>query len=98
MIDWWLVSSSALWILGLSVLLAAFSYHYWLAQETGGRLRDQFKTGAWTLSCSLGMTLVSVGLAAGLHATWWERLFWGALAVSFAWQLARHVRKPSTSG
>ena len=96
MIDWWLVSSSALWILGLSVLLAAFSYHHWLVQETGSRLRDQFKTRACALPFWLGMTLVFVGIAASRHADWWERLLWGTLAINFAWQLARRVRKPST--
>jgi hypothetical protein len=38
MIDWYLVATSGLWILGASILLAAFSYHQWLAGERGRRL------------------------------------------------------------
>ena len=92
LIDWWLVASSALWIMGLSVLLAAFSYHDWLAHETGRRLRDQFKTRTWRIPFSLGMALFCTGLAATRGAAWWERLLWGALALSFGWQLTQHLR------
>jgi hypothetical protein len=40
MIDWRFVFVSALWILGLSIVLAAFSYHDWLRRETGRRWRE----------------------------------------------------------
>ena len=92
LIDWWLVGGSALWITGLAVLLTAFSYHRWLAYETGRRLQDQFKTRGWAIPFAAGMTLFCTGLAVSRHAAWWERTLWGALALSFVWQAVGHVR------
>jgi len=40
MSDWWFVAVSALWILGLSIVLAAFSYHDWLRRGTGRRWKE----------------------------------------------------------
>lgn len=91
-IDWWLVGSSALWITGLAVLLAALSYHDWLAHETGRRLRDQFKTRSWGIPFALGMTLFCTGLAAARDTPWWERALWSTLGLSFLWQLIAHFR------
>ena len=92
LIDWWLVASSALWILGLGILLAALGYHDWVAHETGRRLREQFSTRSWRVSFALGMTLFCSGLEVGRHAAWWERVVWSALAVSFVWQPVQYAR------
>ena len=43
MIDWWMVGTNSLWIVGLSILFAALSYHDWLAKETGQRRRELFR-------------------------------------------------------
>ena len=93
LIDWWLVGSSALWITGLAVLLAALSYHDWLTHETGRRLRDQFKTRSWGIPFALGMTLFCTGLAAGRDTAWWGRALWGTLALSCLWQLITQLRR-----
>jgi hypothetical protein len=85
MIDWYFVFSNSLWIFGLSVVLAAFSYHHWLAGERGRRLRQQFREPGWILPFAAGMFLTSVGLGMLESARWWERIIWLALAVSFAW-------------
>ncbi len=85
MIDWYLVLTSSLWILGLSVVLAAFSYHHWLAGETHRRLREQFREPSWIMSFSAGMALVGVGLGLSEGARWWERLVWFVLATFFVW-------------
>jgi hypothetical protein len=84
-IDWYFVFTNSLWILGLSVVLAAFSYHHWLAGETGRRLREQFRESGWLLPFSTGMFLVGVGFGLAESARWWERTIWLALAASFAW-------------
>ena len=89
MIDWWLVFTSALWILGLSIVLAAFSYHDWLRRETGRRLREMFSQPSWRLWSSAGLLLFCVGWGAGRGMQWWERVLWGALAVSFGWDAGR---------
>ena len=73
-------------------VLAALSYHDWLAHEMGRRLRDQFETRGWAIPFALGTTLFWTGLAATRSAAWWERVLWGGLALSFVWQLAQQVR------
>ena len=85
MIDWYLVFTSSLWIFGLSIVLAAFSYHHWLAGETRRRLREQFREPSWIMSFSAGMVLVGLGFGLAESAQWWERTIWLALAASFAW-------------
>jgi hypothetical protein len=40
MIDWVDLGFNALWILGLAILLAAFSYQRWLAYEYGRGRRE----------------------------------------------------------
>jgi len=93
MIDWFEVAFSALWIFGLSMILAAFSYHYWLAGETSRRLRDLVARPSWTLPFSAGMVLTCVGFGYGLADRWWERTIWTALALSYAWRLFVAVRQ-----
>ena len=52
MIDWVNVALNALWILGLSIILAAFSYHQWLAGETASRLRELWSQPSWQIPFS----------------------------------------------
>ena len=87
MIDWMYVATNSLWILGLSIVLAAFSYHDWLAHETGQRRRDLFERASWRLPFSTGMVLFCLGLGLGRRLAWWERMLWGALAISFVCQV-----------
>jgi hypothetical protein len=88
MIDWWLVSVSALWILGLSIVLAAFSYHDWLRQETGRSWKELRSSPSWQLPFSAGLLLFCLGMGFGRTVSWWERALWGLLSCSFAWQAA----------
>ena len=94
MIDWITVAFNALWIAGAAVLLAAFSYHRWLASETAVTLREVFRRASWKISFSAGMSLVCVGAGYGLADRWWERIVWTGLAIAFAYQLAVHLRQP----
>ena len=84
MIDWWSVAFNALWILGASILVAAFSYHHWLAGETGRTLRQAFGDLPWRTSNLLGVTLVCVGWMLGQTHSWWARLIWSLPAAWFA--------------
>ena len=87
MIDWWRVFTNSLWILGLSTLLAAFSYNDWLATETGQRRRDLFKEPAWRLPCSLGLFLTCAGWMLSQADRWWEKVLWFGLAAWFGWEM-----------
>ena len=91
LIDWWLVFTAGLWILGLSLVVAAFSYHRWLARENGRGLRQQFREPSWSVSFATGMTMMCAGFGLGRDVVWWERAMWLALMLSFGWQLAQAV-------
>ena len=93
MIDWVTVGLNSLWILGLAMILAAFSYHQWLAGETARRLRDVLAQPSWKLPFSAGMLLTSIGFGYGLAERWWEKAVWTALAISYGCQLVRVLRQ-----
>lgn len=94
LIDWAGVARNALWILGLSVVLAAWSYASWQAGARQIGIRRALEGAAFQVPFSLGLLLFSVGLAWGATRTW-ERIAWLALTVAFAWQgivALRHER------
>ncbi len=84
-IDWLNVFYNAIWIIGLAVILAAFSINDWLAHTNGVKLRQQLGTSAFQTPLTGGLILVSVSLAL-LADVWWERALWGVFAVLFAAQ------------
>ena len=93
MIDWVNVAFNALWIAGLALILAAFSYHQWLAGETARRLRDVLSQPSWKLPFSAGMLLTCIGFSYGLAERWWEKTMWTALAAAYGWQLVTVFRR-----
>jgi len=80
MIDWIHLSFSFCWFLGFAILLATFSYHYWLAQTTVSSLRIQLKQPKIWQSIWSALSLVALGFA-GTSDTWWEIAIWGILMV-----------------
>ena len=92
MIDWVNVALNAFWILGLAIILAAFSYHQWLARETASRLRELWSQPSWQIPFSAGMLLTCIGLGYGVAERWWERTIWTTLAATCAVQLAMGLR------
>ncbi len=97
LIDWRLVGFSALWIVGLAVVLAALSFADYRRAEARRRLRDVLRQPAYQLAVNLGLTLVCLGLT-GSGRAWWEALLWGGLALAFgreAWLAGRRMRPPA---
>ena len=92
MTDWAGVATNGLWILGLSIILAAVSYHDSLARETGQRRRDLFQRPSWKLPFSVGMVLLCLGLVLSLRLAWWHRTVGATLVFPFVWQLVRQLR------
>ena len=81
MIDWFSLFTNALWILGLAVALAVFSYGVWQKGEEKvpfatffGRTEPKF----FLLGAGI---LFSVGLAFNVDVTW-QKAAWGILAVA----------------
>ena len=85
-IDWLNVFYNSLWILGLAIILAAFSFADWQAHQAGVKLRSQFNSPAFQRPLSMGLILVSVSLAF-LADRWWEQVIWAVFGVLFALQL-----------
>jgi hypothetical protein len=98
-IDVWEMVANSVWILGLAVLLAAFSWASWTASAEGNRFRTALRRPGIQRVLSLGLMLFCAGLAATGHA-WWERTLWGLLTVIFAVQawLMGQVTKTTGGG
>jgi putative copper export protein len=94
MIDWVNLAFNALWIFGLSILLAAVSYHRWLAWEQDGAFRELMSRRSWKLPFASGMLLVCGGVAGGIVERGWERAIWTALGAFYAYQLMLVLRQP----
>ncbi len=94
LIDWVGAGFSALWILGLSVNLAALGMADYHRARTGHRLREVWSEPGYQLTHNAGMMLVCFGLIGSARASW-EQIIWGALALAFAvfgWQAYRARR------
>jgi len=75
MIDWLNIFFNLFWIVGLAIIVAAFSYSDWQATGQRLKLRQLLKRPSFQLPLSLGLTLISLSLAL-LTPVWWERLIW----------------------
>ena len=100
MINWINLAGNALWILGLSLGLAALSYASWAASLQGVPLRKLLQQPAYQRLFSLAGALFCLGLAATAAATW-ETVIWALLALAFLLQLAltwRPAPEPPAEG
>jgi hypothetical protein len=95
MIDWVNLAFNALWVAGLGTLLAALSYHRWLASEHGRRFRELMTERTWKLPFASGMLLVCGGVAGGIAERWWERVVWSVLGAWYGYQLMLVVWRPA---
>lgn len=91
MIDWWLVFSNALWLVGGALVLAAVSYASWRASLSGERLRAVLGRPKIRMTLGLAGTLACLGLAATSRALI-EVILWLILALVLAAQVGRDWR------
>ena len=85
LIDWALVGRSALWILGLSLVLACLSFADYEASQGKRRLREVLSRRGYQRGLHIGLALFCLGLIGSARA-WWEAALWGLLAAAFAYQ------------
>ena len=90
-IDWPALARGALWVIGLSCSLAAFSHMRWTAQQMGVPLRKALEWDSFLAPFFAGLVLFSIGLAWGATRLW-ETAAWGILGALFAWQAIASVR------
>jgi hypothetical protein len=96
-IEWNRLAGAALWIAGLSVLLAGISYHDWWRREHTLRWSDVRRAPSWQLTMSAGMVAFCAGVAAANEA-WTARVVWGILAAVFMLRAIAGARQSSRSG
>ena len=88
LIDWALVGRSALWILGLALVLACLSMaHYW-AQERRVGLPQVLAEAGYQRGLNGGLALVSLGVGLGSRS-WWEAAIWVILCIGFLYLVWR---------
>ena len=80
MINWQSVIFNSFWVLGLSIMLAAFSYHYWLAGQENRQLRVQLNERGFLRPIWLGLIFIGIGLI-GTSQQSWEIAIWGVLTL-----------------
>ena len=91
-INWINVLFNGIWILGLSIILAAFSYQYWLANELKSPVRAQLQTQAFQRAYWISLVLVGIGLT-GTSNTWWEAVIWITFTLIGAYQAQTFLRQ-----
>lgn len=84
------VAVNSLWVLGLAVILAALGYQDWLARERGLSLRQALASRGFVVAASIGLALVSLGLAGNAQGA--ERVLWVILMLLFGTQAWRAWR------
>jgi hypothetical protein len=87
LIDWRLVGFSSLWILGLTIILVAFSAADYEASQAPShvRTRDVLRLPGYQAALWGGMVLFCLGLLGSARA-WWEGALWLGFAVAFGYQ------------
>jgi hypothetical protein len=85
LIDWPGVARNALWIVGLSIALAAWSYTRWWASGHKRKGRSALDGPRFQVPFSAGLILFCISLAWSATRGW-ERGVWLLLGVAFGWQ------------
>ncbi|MCB8951622.1 MAG: hypothetical protein H6650_06360 [Ardenticatenales bacterium] len=77
---WRTITANAFWLMGLAIMVASFSYHYWQAVALGQPFRQQRRTTSFRASAWSGLVLVCLGMGATSSRTW-EAAVWYALTL-----------------
>jgi DMSO/TMAO reductase YedYZ heme-binding membrane subunit len=85
MIDWLNVLYNFLWILGLAVLLTAFSLAYWLVGLEARPLRQGLSEPPFRLAIAAGIVLFALGLML-IVTPWWYKIGWIGIIALSAWE------------
>jgi hypothetical protein len=92
MVDWRMVTGNGLWILGLSMLLALYSFASWLA-SVSHRSRREVSADPWIrVSSAIALGAVLAGWIWTQADRWPERVIGVALIGMCAWKVAAHIR------
>ena len=92
MIDWGNLAANALWISGLSVALAAFSFAAWEAGSSKEKIAARLRRPGYRAALNLAALLVCLGLA-GTASRLWGTALWLLLGAAFLAQTVIALRK-----
>jgi hypothetical protein len=92
MVDWRAVTGNALWIAGLSMLLAACSYANWLALVSRRPRLAVFSDLWFRLTFRIALSLTLIGWVSTQARTWWERAACVVLAGACGWDVPGLIR------
>ncbi len=73
--DWLSLLFNIFWIFGAAILLAATSFHHWLAQQANRSLHEQLNEPSYTRLFWISFVLICSGLA-GTSTRVWETAVW----------------------
>ena len=91
-IDWAYLGAHFLWIFGLSLILAAVSYHTWLDQEMRRPFSAQFLEPSWQLAVNVGLSLMALSITVmPRNERWFIRLIALIIASALALNGVRGV-------
>jgi len=74
-IPWARVFSNFVWILGVAVILAAFSYHEFLSYVEKTKRIEVLKRNSFKKPFLLGTILIAAGISASTHQPWLIAIF-----------------------
>lgn len=86
-IPWGKVLSNFVWILGAAVILAAFSYHEFLARIQKAKRIEVFKRDSFKKPFLLGTILIAVGISASSHQLWLNAFFGIVALLLIIWSI-----------
>ena len=77
---------NTIWVLGMSIIVAALSLRHFEAQVEGIRFREALQAYSFQLPLWTGLTLITIGFAGNADVLW-QQIVWVALAILNAVQL-----------
>jgi hypothetical protein len=76
----WGIATNGLWIVGLAILLATWSYGRWAAQNARVKTRIKLQELRYALALDLGLLLFVIGMAA-TESRRWAQVIWALLGL-----------------
>ena len=71
---------NTLWVLGMSIIVAALSLRQFEAKTEGIRFREALQAYSFQMPLWIGLLLITIGFAGNANVLW-ERLTWLALTI-----------------
>lgn len=80
MLDVWGVISNSLWVVGLAILLATWSWARYAAYQAGVKPKAVLDQSRYAVALDTGLLLFVIGMAS-TEGRWWAQVLWGVLGL-----------------